>query len=105
VRSGEDWWLNGKKMDSDSVQSLVSDARDLSASKFADSGFANPAIALSVTSDDGKRLEKVSIAKTGQGYIAQRENDTTLYVLDSGPVDALLKAADDVKPAPTPMQK
>jgi hypothetical protein len=105
TRSGDDWWSNGKKMDAGTVQSLISDTRDLTASKFADSGFANQAIELSVTSDEGKKVEKVSIAKTAQGYIAQRESDTTLYVLDSGPVDALLKAADDIKQAPIPMQK
>ena len=94
----EDWWSNGKKMDS-SADTLVSDIRDLSASKFVDSGFSNPTIELVVTSDDGKRLEKVSLAKAGDHYIAKRENDPSLYQLDASPVDSLLTAADDLKPA------
>jgi hypothetical protein len=44
----------------------------------------------------------VSIAKSGSSYIAKRENEPTLYQLDSSAVDALQKAADDIKPAATP---
>ena len=94
----DDWWSNGKKMDS-SAETLVSDVRDLSASKFVDSGFSNPTIELTVTSDDGKRMEKVSISKAGDHYIAKRENDPSLYQLDASPVDSLLTAADGLKPA------
>ena len=102
TKGGTDWWSNGKKMDADSVQSYISNLRDLTASKFADSGFASPTIELKVTSDDGKRVEKVSIAKSGSGYIAQRENESTLYHLDPSAIDGLEKAADDIKPAAAP---
>jgi hypothetical protein len=101
-KGGPDWWSNGKKMDPESVQDLISKLRDLAASKFVDSGFANPAIEVTVTSDDGKRVEKVSIAKSGSGYIAKRENEPTLYQLDPSSVDRLQKAADDLKPAAAP---
>jgi|SRR5579864_3968449 len=97
--NSEDWWSNGKKMDAASVQSLISKLRDLQASKFLDSGFANPTIEAVVTSDEGKRVEKVSIAKSNNGYIAERENDTTLYQLDASSVDDLQKAAEEIKPA------
>ena len=86
-------------MDIGAVQSLISNLRDLAASKFVESGFANPTIEATVTSDDGKRVEKVSITKSGNDYIAKRENEPALYQLDSGSVEALQKAADDVKPA------
>ena len=98
-KGGADWWSNGKKMDVGSVQALISDLRDLSASKFIDSGFANPIIELTVTSDDGKRLENVSIEKSGDAFVAKRENEPTLYHLESSSVDTLQKAADDIKPA------
>ena len=94
----DDWWSNGKKMDAN-AETLVSDVRDLSASKFVDSGFSNPAIELIVTSEDGKRMEKVSLAKAGDHYIAKRENDPSLYQVDASPVDSLLAAAGDLKPA------
>ena len=98
-KGGADWWSNGKKMDVGSVQALISDLRDLSASKFIDSGFANPTIELTVTSDDGKRLENVSIEKSGDAFVAKRKNEPTLYHLESSSVDTLQKAADDIKPA------
>jgi hypothetical protein len=98
----EDWWSNGKKMDGESVQSLISRLRDLTASKFVDSGFANPAVEAVVTSDDGKRVEKVLISKSGSSYIARRENEPALYQLDASSVDELQKAADQIKPAPAP---
>lgn len=102
TRSGHDWWSNGKKMEVDTLAPLLSDVRDLAADKFADSGFVNPTIDISVTSEDGKRTEKISIAKSGDAYMAQRENDPTLYHLTSSSVDDLLKTADNVKPAAAP---
>jgi hypothetical protein len=95
----EDWWSNGKKMDSGTVEPFVSKLRDLAAGKFADSGFASATIDVTVVADDGKHTEKVLISKSGDHYVAKRENEPSLYELDSASVDALLKAADDVKPA------
>ena len=89
----DDWWSNGKKMDGTKVSDLVSKLRELSAAGFADSGFSNPTIELTVTSDDGKRTENVSIAKSGDVYIAQRKDEPDLYKLTSVEIDDLLKAA------------
>jgi hypothetical protein len=104
TKGGPDWWSNGKKMEDSGVQALIDKARDLSASKFVDSGFTTPVIDLTVTSNDGKRTEKVLISKSGDTYIAKRENEPSLYQLDSKPVEELQKSAADVKlaPAPTP---
>jgi hypothetical protein len=95
----QDWWSNAKKMDADSVDSFISKLRELSTSKFPASGFSTPAIDVSVVSDDGKRTEKVLIAKSGDHYVAQRENEPALYQLDASGIDDLLKTADDIKPA------
>jgi len=108
TKGGQDWWsADSKKMDSSTVQALIDKIRELSATKFVDSGFTSPAIELSVTSNDGKRLEKVQIAKSGDNYVAKRENDSSLYQLDSSAVTELQKLAADVKPAPanTPAKK
>lgn len=95
----EDWWSNGKKMNADNVEMLISDLRDLSAARFPDSGFANPTIEAIITSDEGKRVEKIQVAKSGNHYIAKRESEPSLYELDVKNVDDLLKAADEIKPA------
>jgi len=99
VRGGEDWWDNGKKMDEDGVRSVISDLRDLSADKFADSGFTTPSIEATVTSNDGRRIEKVQISKAGSNYIAKREGDPTFYQLTSSSIDELQKALDGIKAA------
>jgi hypothetical protein len=102
TKGGPDWWSNGKKMDDSSVQALVDKVRDLSASKFVDSGFTSPVIELTVSSNDGKRTEKALISKSGDHYIAKRENEPSLYQLDAKPVEELQKSAGGVKPAPEP---
>jgi hypothetical protein len=103
TKGGNDWWgPDGKKLEAGSVEDLIAKLRDLAASKFADSGFANPTVDITVASDSGKRVEKIAIAKSGSGYIAKREGDSTLYDLDSSSVDGLEKAADDIKPVATP---
>ena len=103
TRSGEDWWSgSAKKMDAGSVGELVEKIRDLSASKFVDSGFSAALLSLTVTSNGGKRVEKVTISKAGDNYLAKRENEPTLYQIDSKMVDELSKSADEMKPAPIP---
>ena len=102
TKGGNDWWSgNGKKMDAETAESFISQVRDLNASKFVETGFTSPTIELAVTSDGGKRIENVSIAKAGNTYIAKRENDPTLYQLDSSFVDELQKSADGLKPDAT----
>ena len=106
TRSGTDWW-NGssKKMEVSGVESVIDNLRDLSAAKFVDSGFTTPALELTVTSNDGKRTEKVLIAKNAQNYIAKRENEPSLYQLDAKAVTDLQKSAADMKPAAASMAK
>ena len=105
MRGGQDWWDNGKKMDEDSVRSLISNLRDLSADKFVDSGFTTPEIEATVTSEDGKQVERVQISKSGANYIAKRENDGTLYQLITTAVDDLQQSLAGMKPALPPATK
>jgi hypothetical protein len=89
-------------MDAASVDELLEKLRDLSASKFVASGFTAPIVDLTVISNDGKRVEKVAISKSGDTYIAKRENEPALYQIDSKAIDDLTKSAADVKPATAP---
>ena len=99
-KSGENWTSGGKTMDSVSVQNLVDKLRDLAATKFADSGFTTPTLELTVTSNDGKRTEKVQIAGAGANFLARRENDSSLYQLDGSAVTGIREAAAGVQPPP-----
>jgi hypothetical protein len=101
-RSGEDWSLSGAKMDASSVRTLVGKLRDLMASKFPESGFTKTVFDITVTSNDGKRTERVLIAKNGERYVAKRENEPSLYELNSSDVTELQKSAAEIKPAPAP---
>ncbi len=100
--SGSDWWSYGTKMDENSVTSLVASLRDLSARKFLDSGFTTPLIELTVTSNDGKRVEKVIISKNGDRYVAKREGEPALYELEASSVTGIQKSVADVKPSAPP---
>jgi len=106
TRSGSDWWSNGAKMDAGAVSALVDKIRDLSASNFAETGFAASVLELAVTSDSGKRVEKVMLAKNGDKYLAKRESEPALYELNSSAVAELQKSATDLKrAAPAPSKK
>jgi len=107
TRGGEDWWSgDGKKLDDSSAESVVDDVHDLSSSKFVESGFTTPIIAITVTSKDSKRVEKALISKSGDNYIAKRENEPALYEIDSKTIDDLQKAEAGLKPAaPAPAKK
>ncbi len=104
-KSGDNWVSGGKTMDSVSIQAVVDKLRDLSATKFVDTGFTTPVIELTVTSNGGKRTEKVKIAAAGMDFLAQREGEPTLYQLDAGAVDELRRAANDIKEPPPPEKK
>jgi Domain of unknown function (DUF4340) len=101
-RSGSDWWSNGTKMDVGTVSALIDKIRDLSASKFPETGFSAPVMDLTVTSDGGKRVEKVLLSKNSDNYTAKRENEPALYELNASSVSELQKSAADLKPAPAP---
>jgi hypothetical protein len=106
TKSGDKWMSNGKTMDNSTVQSLIDKLRDLSATKFSERGGGEPVLDVTVTSNDNKRVEKVAIRKQGSQYFAQRENEPSIYELDSSAVEGLQKAAADVKEAaPEPAKK
>lgn len=105
TKGGEDWWLpDGKKADAIPAETFVEKVRDLAATKFPDSGFTTSAMELTATSNSGKTIERVSIAKSGDQLIAKRENEPALYELDPTAVKDLEKAAGDLKPVPKPVQ-
>jgi uncharacterized protein DUF4340 len=99
IRSGSDWKVDGKIVESASVQEVIDKLRELTASKFIASGFDSPTASISVVSNDGKRTEKVEFSKDSDGYVARRGAETSLYQLDSKSVNDILEASTKVKPA------
>jgi hypothetical protein len=106
THGGEDWWnASGQKLDIGTAQTLIDKLRDLSASKFVDTGFTQPTIDLTVISNDSKRTERLLIAKNGDRYIAKREGEPSLYEVDSKAISDLEKAAEELKNAPVENSK
>jgi hypothetical protein len=102
TKSGDKWMSGAKTMDNTSVQNLIDKLRDLSATKFAEKGGGDQVFEATVTSNSGKRVEKVAISKQGDQYFAKRENEPSIYLLDAKAVDDLKAAASGVKEqAPT----
>jgi hypothetical protein len=104
-KSGETWTSGGKTMDSIAVQNLIDKLRDLAATKFVDSGFTTPTLEVTVTSNEGKRTEKVQIAAAGANFLARRENDSSLYQLDFNAVQGVREAFYGVREPPPPQTK
>lgn len=99
-KSGDKWTSNGKTMESSTVQALVDKLRDLSATKFVDTGFGVAQLEIAVISNDGKRTERVMIAPgTGGKFIAKREGEAAMYELDGNTVAELRGVDADVKEA------
>lgn len=101
-KSGDKWMSGAKQMDAPSVQSVVDKLRELTSAKFPDSGGGSPLLDITVSANSGKRVEKVSITKQGDTYFAKRENEPSIYQLDSKAVEDLQKAATEVKPFQPP---
>jgi hypothetical protein len=98
-KSGQDWKSNGKTLDAASVQAVVDQLRELSADSFPATGFANPTIEVSVTSNQGKRVERVAFTKTGDHYIGKRDGEPSLYAVTAKNIDDVVKAFAGIKPA------
>jgi ribosomal protein L12E/L44/L45/RPP1/RPP2 len=106
TKSGDKWMSGAKTMDNASVQSLIDKLRDLAAAKFADKSGGDAVFEATVTSNDGKKVEKVTVRKQGTDYFAQREGEPSIYQLDAKAVDDLQAAASGVKEAaPAPVKK
>jgi hypothetical protein len=106
VKDKDKWKEGSKELDSTSVQALIDKLRDLSASKFRDSGAGTPIFEVTVTWNDGKRTEKVLISQSGDAYLAVRENEPSVYEIDKTAFEELRNTAKDVKaPAPPKDEK
>jgi len=99
VRGGEKWFLNGKEMDGSSVLSLIDKLRDFSATGFAPKASGTPIFEVSITTQDKKRMERVTILRGATGTLARRDGEPAIYTLDNAVVDDLMKIAADIKPA------
>ncbi|MGD0015317.1 MAG: DUF4340 domain-containing protein [Bryobacteraceae bacterium] len=105
TRTGQRWMSGSRQMEPASMQMLVDKLRELAATGFPERGFTTAAIELAVTSEDGKRVERAALSRTGNDWFARRENEPTIYQLDAKAVQELQQAFAAVKEAPQPKKK
>jgi len=101
-KAGEKWMSGSGQMDSGSVQNLIDKLRDLTATGFATGPKGETFLTLSATSNDNKRVERVTVTKLGDQYFATREGEPAVYQLDAKAVEELQKATAAVKPFAPP---
>ncbi|MDQ2901281.1 MAG: DUF4340 domain-containing protein [Acidobacteriota bacterium] len=101
-KSGEKWMVGTAQKDAPSVQNLIDKLRDLTAIKFVDQGGGTDVFDATVTSNEGKRTERVVISKQGNSYFGRREGEPGVYELDGKAVEELQKAAAAIKPFQKP---
>ena len=87
------------------MQAVIDNLRDLSATGFPTTGFANPTISVTVVSNNGKRTEKISFAKSKNTYIAKRDDGSALYQMPEKNVDDMVKTFGEIKPASVKTKK
>ncbi len=93
-----DRWMSGStQVDATTVNAVVDKLRDLAATKFVSGGFTTPVFEATVTSNEGKRVEKVLISNQGASWFAKRENEPAVYELDGKAVQELQKSAAEIK--------
>jgi hypothetical protein len=101
-KTGDKWFSGSVQIDSSSLQNVVDKLRDLAAAKFPDKISGTSALAVSVTWGDKSKVDKVTIDKSGEDYIAARDGDATAYGIEAKSFDELQKAIADIKPFQTP---
>ena len=93
-----EWRLDGKKMNQSSVEFFVDWTRRLTSKQFVQTGYGAPTIEITLTYRSGSQVEKAGFVKSGENYIAKRENEPALYLVEGESMNALLKAAEEMKP-------
>jgi hypothetical protein len=102
--NGDDWKVNGTKMDATSVQSVIARIRDLDGTSFVATGADKKDVEFTITAANGKRMEHVELTKSGKDYIGRRDNRPALYVVSDTLIADLQKYINDIKPYVAPAE-
>jgi len=90
-----------RELDQATVDNLISAITAARAESYVDaapkSGLDKPELAIALTSDAGKRVEKVSLARSGGEGFASREGEPGVAKIDASLIDNIVKSLDAVK--------
>jgi hypothetical protein len=87
--------MNGRTMDSVSVQNMIDKFRDLAASSINEGSIGKAEIELTVASKN--RTEKVLIAPSGEDFVAQRDREQGVYRIPGATLNELRQAVQNVQ--------
>lgn len=88
-------------VDQAKVETLVGEVTQARATGFVDAtaktGLDAPALVVTIKSDEGKKEERVSFARSGDDVFAARGAEPGAATIDASVLDTILKALDDLK--------
>jgi hypothetical protein len=92
---------SGRDVDQTKVDSLISAATDLRATSFvettAKTGLDKPELTITIKSDQGRREEKVSLARSDKEAYAAKGGEPGAAKIDTSAIDKVIKALDELK--------
>jgi hypothetical protein len=90
-----------RDLDQTTVDNLISAITAARATSFVDSaaktGLDKPELLIALTSDDGKRVEKVTLARSGADGYGAREGEAGIAKVDAATIDNIIKSFEAVK--------
>ena len=101
-KSGTDWVMNGRAMDSVSIQNMIDKLRDFAAVSINEGAIGKGEIELTVVSKKGSRTEKVMISPSGDEFVAQRDREPGVYRIASTTMEELRQGINNVQQAAEP---
>lgn len=109
-KRGQDWFSGSKKMDNVGIQGLIDKLRDLEAKSFTDTipSGATASAEIALTSNAGKRVERVRFLTAGNKAYAERIGDATGYEINANfaaEIDGFASAIKEAKPEPPATKK
>jgi hypothetical protein len=92
---------SARDVDQSTVDNLISAVTAARAVSFVDTaaktGLDKPEVVIALTSDGGKRVEKVTLARSGTEGFGMREGEPGIAKVDAATIDNIIKSFDAVK--------
>lgn len=96
-KSKTDWKRDGKAVQGEQVQAIADKLRELSSIKFPKAGGGAAHSEITVSTEDGKKVEKIIITKSADNFYATRSGETAVYEVDGKGIEDLLVGAAAVR--------
>jgi hypothetical protein len=90
-----------RDVDQTTVDNLLAAVTAARATSYVDTaaktGLETPELAITLTSDEGKRVEKVTLSRSGSEGFGARDGETGIAKVDTATIDNIVKSLDGIK--------